>query len=107
MPGLTAEEIGPLMLLRRSDLDAGAARFRAGIVVQVATLRIMIDAGICTADAACAMVRNVQADYPALFQTEEVSRSVQWAVDMLQGETPLHGSQIEKMMQKKARENSK
>jgi hypothetical protein len=81
-------------------------RFRANMLVQVATLRLLIKAGITSVDAATEEIEKVRAVFSMVFGTKEISDGAEWAIDLLRGEVPLHGSLVQKHLQSKERARS-
>ncbi len=103
MAAITAEVLAPIMSAIGEARGASRDQFRAGVVVQVATLRLLIDKQIITADAAIQQIEDVRRAFPQVFESEDVGVGIQWAIDLLRGETPLHGSFLDQQIQRDQR----
>jgi hypothetical protein len=103
MAAMNAKDLAPFSGVvegvRRQAKDQG----RASMVVHVATLSLLIDAGIINTEAAVQRIEETRRKFPEVFDREGVTVCVQWAIDLLRGEVPLHGSVIEQQMQRQAR----
>jgi hypothetical protein len=97
---LTSDEITWINGTIREAAKQAAAQFRANMVVQVATLGLLIDAGITTPEAAIERIEETRRQFAQVFESDDVGKYIAWAVDMLRGDVPLHGSMIEQIIQK-------
>lgn len=80
------------------------AQFSAAIAVQIAALRLRIKKNEITANEAIEEIESVRRDFPEVFASEGVDTWIQWAIDCLNGETPLHGSMLDQQSQREERE---
>src|ERR1700733_2901902 len=103
MAGITAAEVAPIVELIHGVRGKAESQFRANLVVSVATLTLLIDAGVITIAAAIERIQRTQRDMPEVFDHADVAIWIQWAIDLLQGEVPLHGSILQQQMQRTQR----
>lgn len=105
----TAEDIEPFSCVLRATQNHAESQFRAGVVVQVATLRLLIEKQIVTVDQAIQKIEQVFREFVDVFGSEDVKDGTQWTIDCLRGETPLHGSiqnrRIQDLQRQKRRSN--
>jgi hypothetical protein len=103
MPGLTAADTGPIVELINAARAQASAQFRANMLVQVATLKLLIDTKKITVDKAIQQINDTRQAFAKVFDREDVAIWTQWAIDLLRGEVPLHGSPIDQRMQQAER----
>ncbi len=96
-------DIGSLVSLIDLAKADGINRFRATMLVQVATLRVLIKAAIVTVDDEIYEIDAVQAEFSKVFGAPAISEGTAWAKDLLRGEIPLHGSVVERSIQQRER----
>jgi hypothetical protein len=97
---LNREVYQPILNLIKSSESTSRKNFRANMLVQVATLSLLVEAGITTIDAASERIRKLTNDFSEIFDDKEISSAASWAISMLSGEAPLHGTLIEQSIQR-------
>jgi hypothetical protein len=75
---------------------------RSSLLVQVATLRLLIKAGSVTMQDAVAMIEETQRDFPEFFNAKAVGEKGTWVISLLQNDVPPHGSIVDRLMFKAA-----
>jgi hypothetical protein len=103
MAELTATDLGRIMSQIDDAPRQSGGQFRANLLVQVATLTLLIDKSIITADEAVQRIEETQRAYPEIFDREDVTSGIKWAIDLLRGEVPLHGPILDQEIQRRAR----
>jgi hypothetical protein len=103
---MNAADFAPIAAMVDDVRQQGGHGFRANLLIEVATLELLIEKGIITADEAIARINGTRHRFLELFGDKAVGMGADWAIDILQGRTPLHGSIIEKAIQQKARDQA-
>ncbi len=103
MLGLTAADTGPIVELINAARAQASAQFRANMLVQAAILKMLIDTKKITVDKAIQQINDTRQEFAKVFEREDVAIWTQWAIDLLRGEMPLHGSAIDQRMQQAER----
>ncbi len=63
--------------------EQGAANFRATLIIELATISLLIDAGITTTDAAIQRIEHIQTALSETFRSHEVSQRVARTIHLL------------------------
>jgi hypothetical protein len=63
--------------------EQGAANFRATLIIELATISLLIDAGITTTEAAVQRIEQIQTALSETFRSNEVSQRVARAIHLL------------------------
>jgi len=63
--------------------EQGAANFRATLIVELATISLLIDAGITTTEAAIQRIEQIQTALSETFRSNEVSQRVARIIHLL------------------------
>lgn len=103
----TVKELMPILNLLGDVKKNARNLFRANMLVHVATLRLLIEAGITTVDAAAKEIEAVESEFSEIFNDKEISTSASWAITMLKGKTPLHGFYLNQAIPKKMKSEEK
>jgi hypothetical protein len=68
------------------------SRHRASLLVQIATLRLLIKKELVTLEDAIEAIKAVQAEFPDFFHQDALGEEGAWAATLLGGGIPPHGS---------------
>ncbi len=63
--------------------EQGGANFRATVVIELATISLLIDAGITTTEAAIQRIEQIQTALSETFRSNEVSQRVARVIHLL------------------------
>ena len=107
MAEISAKVIAHFMNLINEAQTRSIAQFRANLVVEVATLRLLIDKGTVTLDEAVRQIEATRAMFPGVFGRGDVAEGVSAAISILRGEEYPHGSMIDQHIQAREREQRK
>ncbi len=87
-----AEELGPVAGMIMAEVNKGDERARikscAQLVIQLATITLLIDAKITTREAAVQRIDQIRRALPEKFQGEDVSTIIESATELLQSVAP-------------------